>query len=170
MDSNKKIKSLVQHIAQNGMHHYAKKIKELGISHQDFKNQLHFSTKKYTRTCIAKDENFELLLLAWTKGQKTAIHNHADSECEVYVLDGKLKEVQYINHNEKLQEVSEVIFCVAQNTATPHDVAAFHSLENIGENKSLTLHLYSPPISKCLVHNAKQNKIEEKNLVYDFTA
>jgi predicted metal-dependent enzyme (double-stranded beta helix superfamily) len=44
----------------------------------------------YTRTLAYGDENFEVVLLNWSAGVPSAIHDHGDQHCWMLVIDGTL--------------------------------------------------------------------------------
>jgi predicted metal-dependent enzyme (double-stranded beta helix superfamily) len=50
-----------------------------------------WSSKFYTRNLIYRDERFELMAICWEKGQMSKIHNHADQNCWMTVVTGKLR-------------------------------------------------------------------------------
>ena len=50
------------------------------------------------------------------------------------------------------------------------DFMGFHSLENISNQKSMSLHLYAKPIRKCRVFDAASKTFADKELGYDTRA
>ena len=46
------------------------------------------------------------------------------------------------------------------------DFMGFHRLENISDNKSMTLHLYAKPIRSCNVFDEDSKKFVNKDMVY----
>ena len=73
------------------------------LSKSDFEKYCSWSKKCYTRNHIVKNEDFELILLCWEKGQITPIHDHGGEECWVKIIDGEFRENIY--------KVYEVIVC-----------------------------------------------------------
>lgn len=164
-----KINELVECISKCDADNYIEAITNLGLTVKDFEGDIHFSEKKYTRTCIAEDENFELILLGWSKGQKTPIHNHDGHEGFVYALKGKIKEVRYhLNSNNELEKESEGILNENQVAYAKKDINGFHTIENISNDNALTLHLYKKPIKKCLI--LEKDELVTKEMAYDFIA
>jgi len=43
----------------------------------------------------------------------------------------------------------------------------FHVLENVSNQKSISLHLYAKPIRKCNVYDTKKSHFVSKELSYD---
>jgi len=108
-----------------------------------------------------------LILLCWEKGQRTAIHDHGGEECWVKNIEGEFKETIY-----KEDANGELIAVKTQYLETGNctymiDLMGFHSLENISNKRSMSLHLYAKPIRNCQVFNVETHKFVSKELVYD---
>ena len=57
---------------------------------------------------------------------------------------------------------------VSQNQVTIiDDKDTYHTLENISQGRSISLHLYMKPILECGVFDQKTNQLEIKSLTYD---
>lgn len=171
MENTDKIEELINSISTSDCKEtYLQKVLDLDLTKEDFEGHIHFSDKKYTRTCITKNDEFELILLAWSEGQKTPIHNHDGNEGFVYALDGEFKEVGYLL-NEETNEMEKQGFEILKESELSHseeDSNGFHSIENINDGKSISLHLYKKPIEECLVYNEKNQELATKKLVFDF--
>jgi len=50
----------------------------------------------YTRTCAYRDDGFEVLLLNWSPGAASPIHDHGDQDCWMLVLSGMLQVDDYV--------------------------------------------------------------------------
>lgn len=168
--NNNKIDKLINCITKCDSDNYIDFISKLGLTQEDFKGVIHFSDKKYTRTCIAEENGFELILLGWSKGQKTPIHNHDGKEGFVYSINGKIKEVSYLLNTETnlLEKQSEAILNENEVAYAKKDVNGFHSIENMSDRNVLTLHLYKKPIKKCLV--LQKDELVTKEMHYDYFA
>ena len=124
-----------------------------------------WSSKSYQRICLASNEECELILLCWDKGQKTPIHSHDGQKCWVYFAKGEFEEFLYAKgeKNNLLQKNS-----VAEGQVTfLTDEIGFHSLENKSSGLGMTLHLYANPITKCQVYSESKKEFENKELQYD---
>lgn len=168
MIKNAKIEELVNCISKCNKDNYIEKITSLGLTREDFEGQIHFSNKKYTRTKVAKTDEFELILMGWAKGQKTPKHNHDGHEGFVYSIDAKIKETTFIYDKEKddFVKTGEGVLNSNELSYAKKDVNGFHTLENISGFDALTLHLYKIPIEKCLVE--VNNEIIIKKLAFDY--
>lgn len=111
-----------------------------------------FSQEKYTRNCIVRTEDYELLLLGWEPGQKTPIHSHAEQECWVHVVQGNFEEDIYNMQDGVPVQIKERS-CQETRTTYMHDDLGFHTLKNVSDQRAMSLHLYVKPITECLVYN-----------------
>jgi cysteine dioxygenase len=170
MVNTDKINELINCISTCDKDSYIEKIKSLNLTKKDFEGKINFSEKKYTRTCLAKNNGFELILLAWTKGQKTPIHNHDGKECFVFALDGDFEEVCYTldSQSQKMKKENASILKKGELAYTEENEKEFHSIENLSEGNALSIHLYRKPIESCLVYNEQSEEIASKNLSFDF--
>jgi cysteine dioxygenase len=50
------------------------------------------------------------------------------------------------------------------------DFMGFHTLENIANKKSMSLHLYAKPIRKCRIFDVESQIFVDKKLGYDTIA
>ncbi len=149
---------------KNGGYSAIFKSLELPISELD--SYISWEENCYTRNCIVANEDFELILICWDKGQKTAIHDHDGEDCWVYALDGEFREEIYAENKQKLSLV-KTIDAYPKDILYIADFKGFHSLENRSNKRSLSLHLYAKPIKNCLVYCTKENQFVRKELSYD---
>lgn len=132
-----------------------------------FEHCCSWSDETYTRNCIFENEKFELILLCWEKGQFTPIHDHGGEECWVKVVQGELREVIYKeNAAGELNEVKSTI-SKAGEISYMVDFIGYHSLENLSDRRSMSLHLYAKPIRNCNIFDENSNKFVNKDLIYD---
>lgn len=169
MHTPEKLLQLIKTVAQESGREYIEKL-ALDFEVEDFLDYIHFSKKKYVRTCVAKNKHFELILIAWEKEQKTAIHEHDGSEAWVYVLKGAFEETRYETKpdSEDLVFVKKTIFKDKMFSFMEKGNKCFHTLKNIADGRSLSLHLYKKPIRVCKVYDEKTEKLIQKKLAYDF--
>lgn len=92
---------------------------------------------KYVRNLLYRDNNFEILLLAWDKDSSTPTHNHPKNGCVLYLIDGKLKEKRISDH----YSIDSIIYKNKQSYID--DSIGKHKIEAM--EKSYSIHIYSPP-------------------------
>jgi len=107
-----------------------------------------FDAQQYRRNLVAHGPWYDLLLLCWKSGQRSPIHDHAQSVCAFKVLTGVCSETVYgfapcgqvyPLHTEHRLAGS----IVATQDADTHQVS---NLQPAPQNL-VTLHIYSPPLA-----------------------
>ena len=139
--------------------------KRINVPLADFEPFMYYEPDAYTRNCIKRTEDYELLLLCWEEGQATPIHCHNNQECWVHVLKGSLHEIRYQGDAPKL-EVEQELDLLQEGISYMNDEMGYHSLANVADGKSITLHLYMDPIDECNIYDEESKEFELKELVY----
>lgn len=124
----------------------------LAASHatdEDVREFIRFEPGHYQRNLVAIGPWYEVLVICWRSGQRSPIHNHAQSTCGLKVLRGTCSET-YFAHSPCGQ-------VVALSTTEKHagEVCASededtHQVSNLQAPGTdlVTLHIYSPPLRK----------------------
>jgi cysteine dioxygenase len=131
-------------------------------------------TKNYTRNLVASDgTSYTLLVLVWTPGKSSHVHDHPCDGCWMRVLKGVVRERRYRpSHREnliccggkqeeedrddggpRLECFQDGIYREEDKTVVfIEDFLGFHKVENPSSTEpAVTLHLYSPPFDRCRV-------------------
>ncbi len=142
-------------------------VEGLRITPEEMDTYSFFKDDVYTRNCVSRNEDYELIALCWPVGQVTAIHGHDNQECWVKVVAGTFEEIiyKYDSENNRMVEESKHIL-QEHNLAHIDDENLFHSLRNISDQKAISLHLYIKPINSCEVYNKKDGNLVVRNLSY----
>ncbi|MEP0264985.1 cysteine dioxygenase family protein [Dokdonia sp.] len=161
---------LITALSEEDSRKYNYIIHSIKFSADDFEDYCSWSNDCYTRNCIVDNEKFELILICWCEGHSTPIHDHGGEECWVKVIDGEFKETIYKKEDDgELKAVRSSIS--KQNDVTyMKDFMGFHRLENLSNNRSMSLHLYAKPIRACNVFDENSKTFVNKNLGYDTIA
>lgn len=161
------LSSLIDILTLSEKEEYSEIVKRIKIPTKEFLKFASWNKEKYTRNCLFRNEDFELLLLCWEPKQKTPIHNHNEQECWVYLVQGKMteqrcvlnKNQQFVAHEKEEMNVEGAYYI--------NDDIGFHSLENSNDSKrSISLHLYAKPIEKCVFYDEKAECFREVELEY----
>jgi cysteine dioxygenase len=142
--------------------------RNLNIPSKDLLPFAFWSGLSYTRNCIERTDEYELLLLCWEEGQSTAIHSHNEQECWVYTIEGSFEEERYTMDEERV--VPLLTRHVVQTTGKRsymNDEMGYHSLKNISDGRAMSLHLYVKPIDQCLVYDEESQQFTMKELYYN---
>ncbi len=167
MKSAKHIQRLIQLLSESSKSHYTEILNNFDFESVDFSAYESWSSNKYTRNCMYRDSQFELLLLCWQEGQETSIHGHEGEDCWVYLLEGEMEEVFYTvdtdnflveNRSHKIQPHQQTFM---------NDRIGFHKLKNVAQGPSLSLHLYAKPIENCSFYDETSSQFIRKKLKYD---
>lgn len=148
---------------------YRALVKRLDLSIEEYLPYAHFAADQYTRNCIARSDEYELLLLCWDKDQDTPIHCHNNQECWVYVVKGSFIEQRFVESEEEDQaiELSESVHLEKEEVSYMNDDMGFHLLANTNsQGKSMSLHLYINPIDSCQVWDENAETFKRKELDY----
>lgn len=161
------IQELIQLLSESSKTQYNSILNNFDFDTIDFKNYESWSSEKYTRNCMYKDEQFELLLLCWDEGQETSIHDHDGEDCWVYLLNGKMEEVLYSCENSNYLKKESTQFMQPRQLSFMNDRIGYHKLRNCFKGKSMSLHLYAKPIEQCSFYCDKTKQFIERKLKYD---
>ncbi|KAK7738749.1 hypothetical protein SLS63_002086 [Diaporthe eres] len=106
-------------------------------------------TIPYTRNLVDEGNGkSNLLVLVWTPGKGSPIHDHGNAHCVMKILRGSLTETRYEFPDSDRAQPMRVL---SERTSKENDVAymadelGLHKVENRGEDYAISLHLYTPP-------------------------
>lgn len=128
---------------------------------------LHDPSRNYSRNGIVDiNGNANLLILVWSPGKSSAIHDHANAHCCMKILKGELTESLYEIPDESEGEHE---LKPKKETDLNRDVVGYisddiglHRISNNLQNEySVSLHLYTPPYASmygCSMYEAKNGK------------
>ncbi|PYH95005.1 cysteine dioxygenase [Aspergillus ellipticus CBS 707.79] len=111
--------------------------------------------KNYTRNLIDEGNGkSNLLILVWTPGKGSAIHDHAKAHCVMKILKGSLQETLYAwPDQDKLEngqtsppQIKKETIYNANQVTYMSDKLGLHRISNPDPNEyAVSLHLYTPP-------------------------
>ena len=145
-------------------------VQSINVPTSAFEAYCSWSKDSYTRNCIIDNEKFELILLCWEPGQVTPIHDHGGEECWVRIVEGDFRETIYKEDKEGVLNAVKSGVAKANDITYMIDFMGFHSLENLSDKRSMSLHLYAKPIRSCKLYDVNTGELVEKNLVYNTKA
>ncbi|KAJ5911543.1 uncharacterized protein N7473_000846 [Penicillium subrubescens] len=113
------------------------------------------ASRGYTRNLIDEGNGkSNLLILVWSPGKSSAIHDHANAHCVMKILKGKLRETLYSWPDKKKIEQGETSppqitreTTYEENQVTyMSDKLGLHRISNPDpDDFAISLHLYTPP-------------------------
>jgi cysteine dioxygenase len=147
----------------------ARLLAEYAERQADWRRHVLFDGGTYTRNLVARNDEFELLVLCWSVGQQSPIHNHAGQQCWMAVLDGELEEIQYAMPSPteaKPPIAGRTIRLGTGKVAYIDDEIALHRVRPVPGTSGVTLHLYSKPIDVCQLYDEVTGEIVARRLAY----
>ena len=144
----------------------AKRLADYAGVQRDWECRAQFDPSVYTRNLVHRSERFELLILCWSAGQVSPIHDHAGEQCWMAVLAGQIEEQQFelLRPGSPLRAGRAKIFVPGQ-VAYIEDEIALHRVRPIGA-AAVSLHLYARPIDVCSVYEESTGAVLAKQLIY----
>ncbi|CAG2107755.1 unnamed protein product [Medioppia subpectinata] len=122
------------------------------------------------------------MLLCWSEGQGSSIHDHSDAHCFMKMLTGSLHEIRFewpekkssadgLNNNkeDKTEEMKVLDENVMKTNAVAYinDEIGLHRVENRSHTyPAVSLHLYIPPYSKCQTFDERTGHRNEAKVTF----
>ncbi|BDS08170.1 hypothetical protein NT6N_32100 [Oceaniferula spumae] len=127
----------------------------------DMADFVRFNASGYRRNMVFENDAVELLCLCWKSGQRSPIHDHAESICGVKIIEGTGTETVYEMTPSgyikatcsKDYACGEVMVSADSET---HQVANLQSTDQ----DLVTLHIYSPPLRSMKTWSIESRKIQ----------
>lgn len=114
-----------------------------------------WNEKHYTRNCLVRNSDFELLLICYGPGQRTSIHDYDTQEAWVHPVIGSVIEERYhFTPGTGLRKVSSSKLD-AGSFSYMHNGRSIHRYSNTTDERSVTLNLYAKPLSKWKVYDER---------------
>lgn len=112
----------------------------------DWKNYIIKNENTYNKIKVFETDNFDIYIITWNPSQESKIHNHSSNGCWLKVLQGSIQEKIYNNKFElvkyNIQKIGDISFI--------KDEIGYHSIHNLENKISVSLHLYNPPNFKII--------------------
>jgi cysteine dioxygenase len=143
-------------------------LSELKVTRADVESACVFGVRGYRRNTISESPNYELLALCWRSGHCTPIHDHRGVSCAFKVVEGAGTEIRF-------RVTDSGLVCPAAVNAMPPgyvcaaEDADIHQVANMQAPglDLVTLHIYSPPITKMHTYEFKTSAGAECGEKYD---
>lgn len=167
MNTIKTIESLADALDKAEKSERAKVISRLDLYPDAFNEYATWSDEGYTRNCVARTDEYELLLLCWDKEAETPIHGHGGQDCWVYQIEGTVEEIRVKQDEEGNLEETHRMELAPGKVSYMHDCMGFHKIRNPFNQRAMTLHIYAKPIDACRVFDPKNQEFKIKEMEYD---
>ncbi|MGZ3445035.1 MAG: cysteine dioxygenase [Myxococcaceae bacterium] len=110
-----------------------------------------FSDQGYCRDILHRTAGWEVLLVGWLPGQRSAPHGHGESFGVTCLLEGALTEVVYrlAPGGQVMRAERHVHRAGSVFREQPHTI---HHVEHTGRSRTISLHLYAPPLERMEIY------------------
>jgi cysteine dioxygenase len=136
---------------------------------------LTWDRQHYTRNLIDKTDLYELIAICLDVGQSSSVHNHRDQNCWMAAPVGKLLVENFHVGFEDAEagkcqlEASNTVELTAANPCAVDPREPVHRVVNPrdGNQRAVTLHVYSRPFDSCVVYSPEQGTCGDIRLHYN---
>ncbi len=133
-----------------------------------------FGSAGYSRNLVMRSDLFELLVLCWTAGQQSPIHDHQGQRCWMAVLEGRVEERLYAEPRptrgavapRALEPLRTKTFDTG-GVAFITDDLGLHDIRPVDGQRAMSVHLYSRPIQVARIFDPHSLEVRERTLAYD---
>lgn len=141
-------------------------MKSLDADSVKMKGYTFWNKEGYTRNLISKTESFELFACCWEPGHSSRLHDLNGQTGWIKVIQGELDfSVAKIKENGNPQ-VSSTEQLFPGDLFTQQGKKQMYKIENNSNERAISLHLYSLPITYYKVLNGSGTDVENLNIVY----
>lgn len=141
-------------------------VARLNLDKNDLEEFSTWNKGSYTRNCLARSAEYEIILLCWDKQAATPIHGHGGQDCWVYQIDGEVQEMRFRLENKNLK-LTENLSLSDGDISYMTDEMGYHLIKNPNNERAMTLHIYAAPIDECEVFDHENNAFEIAQMEYD---
>src|SRR3989442_11345258 len=127
---------------------------------------LHFTENRYARNLVYKTADFECLVLCWRPGQRSPIHDHGESICTVYTVEGKLCAD---NYRKTANGHIRADYCedFGPGSVLTIQTTEIHQVSNLEDAANLiSLHFYLGPLENSFLYSVQQPIYEPYQRTY----
>ena len=144
-------------------HEYAAIMAGLRLPEAQVAPYCHWNSKHSTRTCVARTDEFELLVICFEPGQGTSIHDYNSQTAWIHPIRGAILEERFEQALDKLVRRTATMLTPG-SFCSMHNEQSIHRFTNTGSERTITLNLYSRPLRKWRVYDERTGRHREKPL------
>jgi len=148
------IRDLVQQLLdERDITKYAGILERYAVPGSDLEPYIRWNSRHYTRNCIVRNEDLELLVICYEPGQRTSIHDYDSQTAWIHVVQGEVLEERFrltATGEVKLQREVDLRTGMVEMMASGNSI---HRFTNQGPGRAVTINLYAKPLSKWRVYD-----------------
>jgi cysteine dioxygenase len=104
---------------------------------------IRYSAEPYTRVPIYRDDDIEIVVICFTAGQTSSVHDHRGSNCVIRVVRGRVLECLFRPDGKTL--ALDYHHYLHPGEISGLDGQQIHQLSNVDPAGTVLLNFYSPP-------------------------
>jgi len=137
-------------------------LRSLDLSVADVSEYAQFDKNHYRRNLVRGTSWYHLLVICWRSGQRSPIHNHAESTCGLKVLRGIATETKFETTPSSLLKAVTSVDLTEGHTTASQD-SDIHQISNLQADGTdlITLHIYSPPLLRMKTFSLTDRAVGE---------
>lgn len=161
-----KLSALVEYLdsltARASLDALQRRLEALRLTTEDVADYVQFNSQSYRRNLVCGGPWYHLLVICWRSGQRSPIHNHAESTCGLKVLSGVATETKFEMTPCGLVKAVSSCDAVQGHICASQD-ADIHQVSNLQAdgNNLITLHIYSPPLLRMKTYSLTDRVVGE---------
>lgn len=127
---------------------YLTVLERIDIAEEAYAPHCSWSSKQYTRNCIVRTPEFELLLICYEPGQRTSIHDYDSQQAWVMPVVGEVVEERFqADAKLGLKRTSSAVLGPGSFSYFDNS-GSIHRYLNVSGERAVTLNLYAPPLRR----------------------
>ncbi len=134
---------------------YACILARYAVPTRDLEPYFRWNPRHYTRTCIHRNDDFELLVICYEPGQRTSIHDYDSQTAWIHPVMGEVVEEIFEPMPEGGVRILSDRHLVPGTDDVLRNGRAIHRFINPGPDRAVTLNLYAKPMSRWRVYDER---------------
>jgi cysteine dioxygenase len=135
-------------------------LERLVIPAAEIQSHTRFSDLRYARNLVHKTDRFEIMVMCWHPGQRSAIHDHAGSLGGLKILHGALTESLFEKApNGMIKSLSSSDYSAGE--ARVEETSLIHQISNLqaANSQAISIHIYAPPLVRMNVYSLEDPSV-----------
>lgn len=128
-------------------------LERYAVPSRDLEPYFRWNARHYTRTCIQRNDDFELLLICYEPGQRTSIHDFNSQTAWVHPIIGEVVEERFEQGPEGVLRSRGEFHLHPGEMDRFINGSSIHRFTNRGPGRAVTLNLYAKPMSQWRVYD-----------------
>lgn len=138
---------------------YGAILERYAVPSHDLEPYFRWNTRHYTRTCIHRNEDFELLVICYEPGQRTSVHDFDSQTAWIHPVHGEVVEERFeLQPGDGVKRTRE-LHLRAGDMDQFMNGKAIHRFTNRGPERAVTLNLYAKPLSRWRVYDERTGDV-----------